>query len=155
MRVGHLSRSAPPSSPRTAIMKHYITLTDDQRTAMEQLTLPGLSNGDTARQLGVNKQSVAHVAAGVRSQEHAGRRSRPGRPSVVGRTSVWRLGRLLPGERFASAAELTANVQPGYEQFCLGYYNPSCRPCLGICLIQAVDQAVCRTGETSQAAEVS
>lgn len=94
-------------------MKHDITLTDDQRIAMEHLTLPGLSNGDTARQLGVNKQSVAQVAAGVRSQGHAGRRSRPGRPSVVGKTSVGRLSRLLRGARFASAAELTANVQPG------------------------------------------
>lgn len=121
---------------------------------MEQLILPGLSNGGTARQLGVNKQSVAQVAAGVRSQGHAGRRSRPGRPSVVGRTNVWRVGRLLRGGRFASAAEQTANVQPGYEQSCLGYYNPSCRPCLGLCLIQAVDEAVCRTGEPCQAAEV-
>lgn len=97
-------------------MGRYKTLTDDQRTAVEQLTLQGHSNGAMAGHLGISKWTVAKVAARVRRQGHAGRPHRPGRPPLLDDKACRRLGRLLRSARFASAADLTRQYNQGMNK---------------------------------------
>lgn len=97
-------------------MGRYKTLTDDQRTAVEQLTLQGHSNGAMAGHLGISKWTVAKVAARVRRQGHAGRPHRPGRAPLLDDKACPRLGLLLRSARFASAADLTREYNQGVNK---------------------------------------
>lgn len=56
----------PPFPLPNATMGLYKTLMDDQRTAVERLTLQGHSNGAMAGHLGNSKWTVAKVTARVR-----------------------------------------------------------------------------------------
>ena len=103
----------PPFCDMSAMGKRYRCVSAAERTTIEELTLLGLSNGVMARQVGVKKSTVAHIAKRVRRDGHTAHPTRSGRPPLVDNRGSRRLLRIVRSGRCATLAELRAAYNTG------------------------------------------